>query len=310
MRPNHCFLMCKQVLTALFLMVIGIFNVYAEVNKTVLIIANTSEEPYTQVIKGFKAQLAESNHFTLTELFKPVAADIVQHISQDKPDLIFAVGAEATELAQQNSVAIPMVSTLVLKESIFKSGKTTGVSLTYPFTTQIQWLKKFLPEQSNIAVLFNSAENAQTIQRLKKVTEPAGLRLIAIPVDNPKQLPDALEQLANNIDVLLAIPDEIALSPKTVKEVLLASFRNRVPMIGLSENWVKSGALYALSWDYDDIGRQCAVQAQKIVGGQAVQSIPSETPRKISYTINTKIADHMNINISGNLIQNAKMLFN
>ncbi|MCX7088822.1 MAG: hypothetical protein NTV00_12325 [Methylococcales bacterium] len=290
-------------------MVTGIFNAYAEVNQKVLIVANTNEEPYAQVIKGFKAQLAESNHFTLTELFKPTAADITQHISQDNPNLIFAVGREATELAQQNSAAIPMVSTLVLKESIFKLGKTTGVSLTYPFTTQIQWLKKFFPEQTKIAVLFNPAENAETIQRLKKVTEPAGLRLIAIPVESPRQLPDALEQLANNVDVLLTIQDEIALSPQTVKEVLLASFRNRVPMVGLSENWVKSGALYALSWDYDDLGRQCAVQAQKIGNGQTVQSIPSETPRKMIYTINTKIAEHMNIDISGSLIQNAKILF-
>lgn len=211
----------------------------------------------------------------------------------------------------QNILTLPIVSTMVLNKDLFKGAKNiTGVTLTYPLDIQFQWLKKFFPEQRKVAILYNREENDKIVEDVRKTAEQAGFELIAIPVNTPKQLPFALEQLARNIEILLAIPDEIVMSPKTAKEVLLASFRNRVPLIGISDNWVKSGALYALSWNYDDLGRQCALQAAKILKGIPVQSMPPEFPRKITYTINQKIAEHMRVEIPEALLKNAKIIFN
>lgn len=274
----------------------------------VLIVANADGGAYGQVIKGFKTQLAAGIEYT--EMYKPTGDVIAREINQHKPDLIFALGADASALAQQKSTTIPIISTLVQKEQAFKAANSTGVSLVHSFATQVQWLKKFLPDYRKVAVLYNSAENAAAIQAIKKATDQMGLTLIAIPVESPRQLPDALDQLANNIDVLLAIPDEVVLSTATVKEVMLASFRNRVALVGISDNWVKSGALYALSWDYDDLGQQCALQAQKVFAGQAVKSIAPENPRKVTYSINTRIAGDMNVVISDSLLKKAKTIYN
>ncbi|MEQ1638121.1 MAG: ABC transporter substrate binding protein [Methylococcales bacterium] len=304
------FLKFKRIQLTLILTMLGVCNVCFAQSQKVLIVANANDGAYVQVINGFKTQLSATSHATYIEIIKPSAEDIPRQINQNKPDLIFTVGSDATTLVQQHANNIPVISTLVLNDRIFKPANRTGVSLNYSLVTQIQWLKKFLPEQTRIAVLFNSAENAQTVQKLKKIAEQAGLWLTAIPVETPRELPSALEQLTNNIDVLLTIPDEIALSPATIKEVMLASFRNRIPLVGLSENWVKSGALYALTWDYDDLGRQCAVQAEKLLSGQVIKNIPPETPRKVSYALNTKIAEHMNIAIPNELIQKAKATFN
>lgn len=300
-----------------FLLALLLFSVCPDgigAEKHVLIVANAAAEPYTQVIAGFKKQLAELQlNATLTERVVSQLngdnAKLAAEITADKPDLIFTVGGEASELAAQSTTTIPIIATLILKNALFKTANMTGVNLTYPWPTQLQWLKKFFPEQKRIAVLYNPAENTRTAQELKKEAEYAGLELTAITVETPKQLPYALEQLAKDIEVLLAIPDEVAMSPKTAKEVLLASFRNRVPLIGLSDNWVKSGALYALSWDYDDLGRQCGLQAQQLLNGAPVQKVPSETPRKIAYSINSKIAEHMNITVPENLLKNAKLTF-
>lgn len=279
--------------------------------KQILIVSNTNGGPYSQVINGFKSQLSEQLA-TYTELstaqLKADSSLFNNELRTRKPDLIFALGAEATELAKKSTQKIPIVATLILKNELFNAS-TTGVSLAYPLSIQIQWLKKFFPTQSKIAVIFNPAENTKNVQTLKKVAEQNGLDLIAIPVESSKQLPGALEQLAKNIEVLFGIADDIAMSSKTGKEVLLASFRNRVPLIGLTDQWVKSGALYALSWDYDDLGRQCAVQSQKILNGQSILQVAPETPRKLTYAINTKIAEHMNLEIPDSLLKNANTLF-
>lgn len=303
----HYFLAQLRIMVVTLPLLSGASTAYADEGRAVLIVANANAEPFTQIIASFKNELA--NHAKFVELFSPTASSVTAAITQNKPALIFAVGEDATKLAQQQS-SVPIVSTLVLSERVFKPDSNTGVSLTYSLATQVQWLKKFLPEQSNIGVLFNSQENAETVQSLKRIIEQAGLKLKAIPVETPRQLPDALDQLSSNVEVLLAIPDSVALSSATVKEVMLATFRSRTPLVGLSENWVKSGALYALTWDYQDLGQQCAGQAQKILSGQTVKSIPPEAPRKITYAINTKIAEHMNIAIPDALLKKAKTTFN
>jgi putative ABC transport system substrate-binding protein len=290
-------------------------SVLAEKVLNILIIANSNEEPYQQAIAGFKEQLSQMQKVRFTDIFVTQSKDstktVFSEIRDNKPDLIFSLGGEATETAIQNTSAIPIVSTMILKRFSFKqAANMTGVYLNYPLTTQFQWLKKFFFEQRKVAIFFNEEENSKTIQEAKKIADQEGLDLVAIPVQTPKELPYALDQLRNNIEIIMAIPDEVAMSPKTAKEVLLASFRNRVPLIGLSDNWVKSGALYALSWDYDDLGRQCAIQSDKLTKGASIQSVPIEYPRKTTYSINTKIAEHLNMDISQALLKNAKLIFN
>ncbi len=68
-------------------------------------------------------------------------------------------------------------------------------------------------------------------------------------------LPQALANLPNAVDVILAIPDTTVYTQQASKALLLFSFRNRIPLIGLTEAWVKAGALYALEWDYEELGR-------------------------------------------------------
>jgi putative ABC transport system substrate-binding protein len=109
--------------------------------------------------------------------------------------------------------------------------------------------------------------------------------------------------------VLFGIPDKLVLSRNTAKPILLASYRNRIPLVGLSFKWVKAGALYALERDYEDIGTQCGEMAQKILQGAAVTTLPPEPPRKVIYALNRKTIENMNINMPNTLLSNAVKIF-
>ncbi len=281
-------------------------SVYAAENKKILVLSSSEQQPYLEVIQGLREQAQAE----IVEVFTSALseAEVAQIIVKNNPDLLFTVGSEALRIAKQNTAKINIVAALVYKSTFFDE-RTTGVSLAYPIATQLEWLKKFLPERTKVAIMYNPQENNLAIQKMKPFMEQAGLDLLAIPVESAKQLPEALDLFAKDVDVLLTIPDELVLSPKTAKEILLATFRNKVPLVGISDNWVKSGALYALSWDYMDIGKQCAIQVQKILGGQAMNQVSPQTPRKLTFTINAKIAEHMNINIGAAILQNAKAVF-
>ncbi len=308
---NVSYLNCIRLVvfvTAFFLL--GTSLVYAEKISQIVIVNNSNDEPYQLAINGFKSQFPATTKIKFTEVSLEQAKAGQQDIKLTKPDLIYALGAESAEWASLQTSTIPIVATLVLKNDIFKKSKNiTGINLSYPLKTQFQWLKKFFSQQKTVAILYNPKENDATIQIAREISQQNGFKLSSIAVDSPKELPFALEQLASNIDILLAIPDDTVMSVNTAKEVLLASFRNKVPLVGLSDNWVKSGAFYALSWDYDDLGHQCAVMAQKLLAGSAIANVPPENPRKTTYTINAKIAEHMNMEIPAELMKNAKKIF-
>lgn len=60
------------------------------------------------------------------------------------------------------------------------------------------------------------------------------------------------------------------------KLVFLFSYRNKLPLIGLADNWTRSGAINSLSCDFVDLGSQCADLVAKLFNGTPVQSIASE----------------------------------
>jgi putative ABC transport system substrate-binding protein len=307
------FLTTNKILIALIFSICLWANpVFAEKTSHILIIANSNDTPLQEAINGFKQQITARGNIKFTEMLLPqTQAPAVRQVDSIKPDLIYALGVDAAKWASLQTSSIPIVATMVLKEDVFRQAPNiTGVSLGYSLQTQFQWLKKFFPQQKAVAVLFNPAENAATVLEAQKAGLQNGFNLVAIPVESPKQLPFALEQLANNIEILLAIPDETVMSVNTAKEVLLASFRNKVPFIGLSDNWVKSGAFYALSWDYADLGQQSAELALKILNGASIKTISPEHPRKVTYTINAKIAEHMKMDIPEAILKNAKIVFN
>jgi putative tryptophan/tyrosine transport system substrate-binding protein len=309
------FLAFKLILLVHLILLVWPNLVWAEKVLNVLIVASSNDEPYQKAIAGFKDELRLKLKVSNREVFLTKKTDqnslLTAMISESKPDLIFSLGGDATDAVIKNTSKIPIVATMILKRfSENRTEKITGVYLNYPLSVQFTWLKKFFPEQRKVAIFFNRKENDSIIHDAQNIAENHGIILMPIPVESPKELPYALDQLKNNIEVLLAIPDEIAMSGKTAKEVLLASFRNRVPLVGLSDNWVKSGALYALSWDYEDLGRQCAIQSDKLTKGTPLKSVPFEHPRKTTYSINAKIAEHMNMEIPQALLKNALHVFN
>ncbi|MEQ1557469.1 MAG: ABC transporter substrate binding protein [Methyloglobulus sp.] len=301
----------KQLIAAFIIICVGSSPLHAEKAVRVLVIGNSVDEPYQKAVAGFKSQFSGPTKPEFIDLtLRESSSSDAKKIKAINPDLIYALGNETTEWAMQQTSSIPIVSTLVVNNDIFKqSANITGVRLDFSLKTQFQWLKKFFTPPKNVAILYNPAENAAAIQTAQIISQQEGFKLVPIIVQTPKELPYALERLDTDIDVLLAIPDEMTMSVNTAKEVLLASFSNKVPLIGLSDNWVKSGALYALSWDYEDLGKQCADIAKKIASGASVRSISAEHPRKVTYTINTKIANDMDMEISSSVLKNAKMVF-
>jgi putative tryptophan/tyrosine transport system substrate-binding protein len=230
-------------------------------------------------------------------------------LRRDRVGLVLALGSLACRSALERR-DLPIVAGLIVSSTeLGRAPNATGVELEIPLSTQLRFLRRMLPEPGTIGLLYDPAQNNGRAQRAREVARSLGLELDARPVQTASALPQALGELGSRIAVLWGLSDTVVFTPETAKQLLLFSFRNRIPLIGPSAPWAKAGALYALDWDYADLGRQCAAMAAQILKGRPPRSIPVEGPRRILHVVNTRTAAHMKLEIPDELLQSARQRY-
>ena len=283
--------------------------------QSVLVLSSRDNLAYRQVAASFEAFLQDEvgglEFVSVTldddDLTRPQRLDALQ----DKDlALVFALGSRATELATARFTTVPVVSSMVLSRAEIQAlPNVTGVALEFPPATQLRWMRRLLPQANRIGVLFDPALNQTWVDSARREAEKEGLVLVLIPVNNARELPAGLKKLDRAADALWAIPDKTVYSGKTLKQVLLSSFRSRIPVIGLSSAWVKAGAYYALDRDYQDLGRQNGVIAKKLLAGTAPGKVTPETPSEEVYSLNLKTVRHMKATIGDEFLAGAAKVY-
>lgn len=304
------------VLVPIFVLLCNNSNAWAQADaKRIVVLISNDAPPYQEALAGFKNHLEQSGQRVDIQSY-PLhneaanAAPALAQAREQHAALILTLGGLATQSAIGLVSDIPIIAGLVINvDDLHKAPNATGVTLELPLEVEAKWLQRFLPNQKHVGILYNPAQNRARIDMASRLLAAQGLNVYARTVENPSELPAALESLTNNADVLWGIADPLVYTPQTAKPILLFSFRNRIPLVGLSSGWVKAGALYALDRDYMDIGAQCAELAKLVLGGTPVSRVPPTYPRKVVYSVNLKTARHMKVDISPALISGARQVF-
>ncbi|MCE5333103.1 MAG: hypothetical protein LLG06_00790 [Desulfobacteraceae bacterium] len=280
---------------------------------SILVVTSHNTPPYQEMLAGFKAEIAkrgiqaEISAYSLDE--NPGGTQLVEKIPRDRTSLLFAIGSKALDAVSKVPPEIPILTGLIptAPESGTR-GNVTGVTMEFPVEDQFEKIRQFLPNCRNIGVVYGPP-NASRIEHATKVAARMGFTLHGRQIAGPSDLPAALDHLANRVEILWGIPDELVFTPQTAKHILLYSLRNRIPLAGLSGVWTKAGALYSLEWDYQDMGAQCAEMGARILGGTSPGKIPFIGPRKMVYSLNLKTAAHMKLEIPESIEKSALLIF-
>jgi putative ABC transport system substrate-binding protein len=206
---------------------------------------------------------------------------------------VVALGTRASEFATRAKSPLPLVSCLSLTADAARSAPNVQiVPIDVPIDAQIEALRTFLPQARTIGILFDPAINAKRIETIATALATAGFQTRLAPVTSHEMLPQALANLPNAIDAILAIPDPTVYTEQASKALLLFSFRNRIPLIGLTEAWVRAGALYAVEWDYEELGAYCATLALRTLQPSKAPPPPLPRPR---VAVNLRSAEQLHI---------------
>ena len=282
----------------------------------IAVLVSSKDATFEEALKGFQGRLdkaAMQADYEVHRLDGSVAkaGQAVQAVKTSGARLVLTLGSLATDAAVKEISDIPIVACMVLRaDGLKKSPNVTGVGLEFSLQVQTSWLQVLLPKAKTVGVLYSPDENKMRIEAAGRILQNMGLKLVAQEVRSPQDVPAALEGLAKKVDVLWGLADTVAMTPKTAKDILLPfSVRNNIPLIGPTPTWVKAGALYALEWDYTDVGAQAGDMAVKVLRGVPPSAIPTASPRKVYYALNLKTAQQMNITFSDQLIRGARHTF-
>jgi len=284
--------------------------------RNIAVLLSHKAAQYDEALKGFEEHLSESGVKVRLEVYHlngdpAEAARVLARFPREKPDLIYALGTFAARETAGGVVKAPVIAGMVLRNDDLSGmpGYVKGVTLQHPLETQFQYLRRFVPEARKVGVIFDPDENGELVTRAADVAAGMGLELLTWEVRDRREIPAALDELSRRVDVMWGVADNLVLNPQTAEKILLSSFRHRMPLVGISPNWVKAGALYALGWDYKDIGVQCAEMSLAVLRGERAEAASLAPPREIKYFVNEKTVRRMKLKIPEALMTGAQKTF-
>ena len=304
----------RALLICLGLVVLSV-GASGEQNASIVVATTRDDGPYAGVVTGVNGTISANRVGTevVVHSLQSGGASAVEALRTARRSgraPILTVGSVATRVALDAPGNAPVIACMVGdSEELGKAKNATGVMLEFPLETQLEWIRRFVPKSQAIGVLYNPSENREQIEKAEVIAKRLGLHLVPREVRRPQDLPDALDSLSREADMLWAVTDKTVLSRQTVQAILLFSFRNRMPFSGLSASWVKAGALYALDRDYEDLGAQCAEMAIKVLNGRKAGSMPAARPRKVVYVLNMRTAEHLKLSLPREIVDGAAEVF-
>lgn len=181
-------------------------------------------------------------------------------------DLVVAVGMKATEsaLIDFNAPALGVMIHKASYEALLerataqkRSGETSAIYLNQPWDRQLDFIQAALPNRRKIGLLHSPDTHLELASLRESFTE-RGLTLIAQPVRSAELLFPILDDLLSKTDMLLSIPDNAIYNASNVRNILLTSYRHKVPLIGISQAYVNAGALCAIFSTPEQLAEQTA----------------------------------------------------
>ncbi len=270
---------------------------------TVSVLTPRTDGGYEEIVDALRQEIAKSPGWKFHIDITPTSITApIQKLPEDTA-IVITVGLQATQYAITNSdqripilsVLLPRVSFEALTVDKPSTRKISAIFIDQPPSRQLELLRTVLPAARVIGIVVGPS-NGRDVEALRALASNRGLTVIAEQAARDTELYPVLQSVLRASDVLLALPDPYIINVSTAQNLLLTSFRFRVPVIGHSAAYVRAGALAAVY----STPRQIGVEASQLIR-QFIRNgtLPQpKYPRLFTVSINQQMADSLGYTIS------------
>lgn len=226
---------------------------------------------------------------------------IVQIINKyvgDNVDLLLSIATASAQAAHNTTQTIPIVFSGVsapvyaglLKNPQAPEANVTGVSDMPPVEEQVKLMKEIVPNLKTIGFLYNPSEanSIANLERLDRVAEKYGLKVIPSAAIQTAQVRNAALALVGKVDMLYTAPDNTIVA--AIETAVMVANENKIPFMAADGESTRRGALISYGTNYFEIGRQTGKMIARILRGEKIHNIPMEIAKPTELSINEKTA--------------------
>lgn len=270
---------------------------------TILVVPTRDSGAYQEFIQSFENSLAAGKGG------KNVAIRTIESSSLTKASydelysqlrLIVTVGADAAQKVLELNPSAPVLSTLIPRSSYSlltsrrAQKKNSAIYLDQPLARRLDLVEVLLPQKKTISVVLGpSTRNLET--ELKATASKRGFVVKIETMKASQRLVGPLNRALEDSDAFLAVADPVVSNRRTVQNLLLTTYRQRVPVIGYSRAYVRAGALAAVFSTPTQIGKQTGEMVGELLR-RGNWSLPKpQYPKYFSVEVNDQVAKSLGI---------------
>jgi len=224
-----------------------------------------------------------------------------KNILDSHPEAIVAIGTAAfkkvitiTDTPVIYTMVMPSETTPPLNPNI------SGVSIDISPETYLSTMTALFTKARRIGLIYDPRNTTEFVENAIAAAGSARIELVTKKVNDPSQIPAALKEMQQKIDILWLIPDPTVVTNEIVDYMFRFSFQNNIPIFTFSRKYVEMGAVASLDIDPYDMGEQVASIVNKVLAGQSIES--TAYARKSHLTVNKKMATKLGITIREGLL--------
>ena len=279
----------------------------------IAILKSSDIAAYNQAVVSFQSEIKDSATVTVHDMEGDLARGkkLARKIRASDATLVIAVGLKAALAAKVEIVDVPVIYCMVLDPEKYdlKAPNLTGISLRIPVERQLSTIHALVPKLKRVGVLYDPEKTSPLIDEARRVATRLGLELIEKPIHAEKEVPAATRTLLGSVDGLWLVPDSTVLTEDSIKFILGASLDRNIPVLGFSAEFVRNGALAGLSINPEDVGRQAAIIAKKLLR-TSDHSVPvTALPDRIRLAVNLKTAKYLGLTLPPDVMGKADEVY-
>jgi len=267
----------------------------------VAIISSGNNQVYSRIINIITNTTKKSHpHISFRTFYADSFSSVNNKIND--ANLLVTIGKRAMIVASQLNISPPILATLVPQQSFEKyhstltkaNSKVTAIYIDSTPRKQVMLAKLLLGNLQTVGILLSDNLSPKE-QQLAAIVKHSGLKPNILKVSPTDNIIRKLSRLIGSSDVLLAIPDPLIFNRNTARNILLTTYRQRVPVIGFSSNYVKAGALAAVFSTPGQIARQTATTILGILDSSLPFPSRGSYPNEFNVSVNSSVARSLGI---------------
>lgn len=296
-----CLLACGWLLFAC----LALRPAYATDAPSVLIIHKPGNHIHQAVIEAIRKEIAPTDVHLHTASIEQYRASIPRGMGAD---LVLAIGSLTTHEMLATTLDTSLLAVMIPREAYLairpsKGNMSSAIYIDQPYSRQLSLAKAIKPESKTLSVFIrkDGIDTEHTKNELTEAASGTGLNIRFHLFDDrdlsESNLYQSLDNAVAESDSLLALPDKHIYNSRTIRNILLSSYRNKVPVIGFSHAFIKAGAVAAVYSTPEEIGKQAGELIEKFFISDSRHLTAPQYPVYFSVSVNEQVAQSLGLNL-------------